>query len=315
MVPFITEDQTRKILNEKNSLVLARETFQLIAQKKVFMPPKMYLVLPASNDFRAMPSFLEAPGGSECGIKWISVFPKNAGKGQPTVNGTILLSSADDGRLLAIMEANNITAMRTAATAVLAATLMANPKPKIMALVGAGIQAAYQLAAHADLFDFDQIRVWGFEPNEAEFFCKKHSSFKRLRPVTDIKSCVESADVIVTCTSSRKPLVQKEWVKPGAHINAIGADAKGKEELDPALLMRARVVVDEWEQASHSGEINVPFSQGSFLKANVHAELSEVVSQAKNGRHAENEITIFDSTGLGALDIHFAQFVYARTKV
>ncbi len=313
MIPFITEADVQKILTEENSLDLARQTFQLIAQKKVFMPPKMYLVLSASSDFRAMPAYLETRAGEgSCGIKWISVFPKNAAKGQPTVIGTILLNSVETGHLLAVIEANTITAMRTAATAALAATLMANLNPKILALVGAGIQAGYQLKAHASLFKFDQIRVWGYQPGEAENFCKQHSEFKNLKAFSDIESCVASADMIITCTSSRQPLVMRDWVRPGAHINAIGADAKGKEELDPRLLLWARVVVDEWEQASHSGEINVPFSQGSFLKKNVYAELSEIVSGNKKGRHTPGEITIFDSTGLAALDIQFAHFVHTR---
>ena len=311
MIPYITEAEVQKILTEKNSLTLARETFELIAQKKVFMPPKMYLVLSASNDFRAMPAYLESRAGEgACGIKWISVFPQNAAKREPTVNGTILLNSTETGRLLAVLEANFITAMRTAGTAALAASLMANPQPKIMALVGAGIQADYQLGAHADLFHFDEIRVWGFKADEAQNFCRRHPQFKNLKACSEIKACVEAADVLVTCTSSREPLVRKEWVKPGAHINAIGADAKGKEELDPALLLEARVVVDEWEQASHSGEINVPIARGLFSREKVYAELSEIVSQKKKGRLSAKEITVFDSTGLAALDIHFAQFVF-----
>ncbi len=313
MIPYVTEAEVQKILTEKNSLELARQTFQLIAMKKVFMPPKMYLVLPGSNDFRAMPAYLEtAPGGGSCGMKWISVFPKNAEKHQPTVIGTILLNSVETGGLMAVMEANTITAMRTAATAALAASLMANPAPKVLAIVGAGIQAGYQLKAHADIFRFDEIRVWGFLPGEAENFCKQHAQYKNLKACAEIADCVRSADLIITCTSSRKPLVKKEWVSRGAHINAIGADAKGKEEVDPLLLLEARVVVDEWEQASHSGEINVPISQGTFSQKNVHAELSEIVAGRKEGRGSPEEITLFDSTGLAALDILFASYVYSR---
>ena len=314
MTPFITEKDVQKILNEKDSLQLARETFELMARKKAFMTPKTYLVLPGSNDFRAMPAFIETSGTGKgaCGIKWIGVFPQNHLKNEPTVLGTILLNSPDTGRLLAILEANTITAMRTAATAALAASLMANPKPKILSLVGAGIQAAYQLKAHADLFGFEEIRVWGYQPDEASHFCAEHQGYKNLKPCVDIQTCVKSADIIVTCTSSRKPLVQTEWVKLGAHINAIGADAKGKEELDPKILLGARVVVDEWEQASHSGEINVPISSGLLTRKNVYAELSEIASGSKPGRLSPEEVTVFDSTGLAVLDVYFANFVYNR---
>jgi alanine dehydrogenase len=121
---------------------------------------------------------------------------------------------------------------------------------------------------------------------------------------------VENADVIVTCTPSRKPLLKREWVKPGAHINAIGADAKGKEELHPKLLSVCKVVVDDWEQASHSGEINVPISKKLFSKKRLHAELADIVSGRKRGRVRRDEITVFDSTGLAVLDIFFAKYAY-----
>ncbi len=311
--PIISEEDVKNALSEKDALRLARETFELIAKKKVFMPPKIYLLLPASSDFRAMPAYLETgEGQGACGVKWIGVFPHNPAKKLPTVTGTVLLNSPETGRLLAVLEANTITAMRTAATSALASSVMANPSPKILSIVGAGIQAGYQLRAHADLYRLDEIRVWGYLPGEAERFCAAHPEYKNLRPFALIKDCVESADIIITCTSSREPLVRADWVKAGAHINAIGADAKGKQELEPELLLRARVVVDDWEQASHSGEINVPITEGMLTRSSIYAELSDIVSGAKPGRRTSQEITVFDSTGLAALDIHFSSFIYLR---
>ena len=316
MTPFIKEEDVRRILNEKDSLRLARETFELMAKKKAFMTPKTYLVLPGSNDFRAMPAFLETgpTGKGACGIKWIGVFPQNHLKNEPTVLGTILLNSPETGRLLAVLEANTITAMRTAATAALAASLMANPKPRVLSIVGAGIQASYQLKAHADLFGFEEIRVWGYQPGEADRFCTQHAIYKNLKAFTDLQVCVKSADIIITCTSSRKPLVLADWIKAGAHINAIGADAKGKEELEAKILLGARIAVDEWEQASHSGEINVPISEGLLNRKNIYAELSEIVLGSKPGRLSPDETTVFDSTGLAVLDVYFANFVYERYR-
>ena len=313
MTPFITEEDVKKILNEKKALFLAQETFLAMSQKKVFMPPKMYLVLSNSADFRAMPAFLETSGvgeGGVCGLKWISVFPQNMALGQPTVIGTILLNSPKTGALKAILEANTITAMRTAAAAALASTRMANPEPKVLALVGAGIQAGYQLEAHLDLYSFDSIRVWGFQEGEAQNFVKRRATTKNLIPCLDVESCVQEADIVITCTSSRGPLVKRGWLKPGVHINAIGADAKGKQELDPEILLNSRIIVDDWEQASHSGEINVPISEGLLTRGSVYGDLSEVVSGQKEGRENPAQMTVFDSTGLAALDIYFAGHVY-----
>ena len=313
MIPYIKEAQIKRLLDEKTALRLAEKAFLMIAKKKTVMPPKMYLNLPDSNDFRAMPAFFKDGVSAGCGIKWVSVFPENSRAGFPAVYGTILLNSHLTGALTAVLEANTITAIRTGAAAALATRYLANPKPRILGIVGAGLQAEYQLRAMASLNSYREIRVWGYRPNEAKIFCRRlKGEFQNLRAVSSVEECVREADVIVTCTSSRKPLVRKEWIKKGCHINAIGADAKGKEELEPALLRGSKVVVDEWEQASHSGEINVPVSRGLFSKKTLCAELAEIVVGKKRGRVSASEITVFDSTGLAVLDICFAEYVRAR---
>jgi alanine dehydrogenase len=127
-----------------------------------------------------------------------------------------------------------------------------------------------------------------------------------------ISNCVEEADIVVTTTPVRKPIVKSEWIKDGTHINAIGADAKGKEELEPELLKKAKLVVDDWQQASHSGEINVPISCGIITKSDIYATLGEVLIGKKKGRVSSKEITIFDSTGLAIQDIAVANLVYKK---
>lgn len=314
MLPYIDENMVKKVIDEKVAFRLAMETFKLIADKKTLMPPKIYLSLPrrgVPDDFRAMPAFVGGRNGGICGVKWVSVFPKNYGLGLPTVYATILLNSAATGAPLAILEGNHITAIRTGAAAAVATSFMANPKPRKLAIIGAGTQGEYQLRALTSLFSFEEIGVWGFLSKEAVNFCKRLGPrFPQLKPYKKIKDCVFDADVIVTCTPSSKPLVKKEWVKRGAHINAIGADAKGKEELNPRILKNALIVVDEWEQASHSGEINVPFAKGLFLRRDLYAELSEIVLGKKKGRRQVDDITIFDSTGLAVLDIYFANYAH-----
>ncbi|OIO37813.1 MAG: hypothetical protein AUJ71_04495 [Candidatus Omnitrophica bacterium CG1_02_49_16] len=309
---YYKEEEIKKVLNEKLAFSLAKKVFWLISQKKTAMPPKIYLNLPrlskgAPGDFRAMPAYIGGMGNGVCGIKWVSVFPSNPRLNLPTVIATILLNSEKTGALLAIFEGNHITAMRTGAAAAVATHTLANPKPHKLSIIGAGFQAEYQLHAMTNLYAFDEIGVWGFVKGESRRFCKRLSGeHLSLRPYEDIKSCVLSADIIVTCTPSRRPLLKKEWVKKGAHINAMGADAKGKEELNSKLLLGSKIVVDEWQQASHSGEINVPLSNKILSRKNVYGELSEIISGKKKGRVSPDEITIFDSTGLAVLDIYFA---------
>ena len=126
----------------------------------------------------------------------------------------------------------------------------------------------------------------------------------------NIQGCVAGADIVVTTTPSRKPIVQSSWIKDGVHINAIGADAPGKEELDPKVLKRARVVVDDLEQASHSGEINVPIAKGLFKLKDIHATLGEIIAGKKKGRTSPREVTVFDSTGLAIQDTAAASLIY-----
>ncbi len=316
MIPYFNEKKIRAVLDERKAFGLAEKVFWLISQRKTRMPPKLYLNIPKQthtrgNDFRAMPAFIGDKKEGACGIKWVSVFPENYRLGRPTVYATILLNSSRTGAPMAIFEGNHITALRTGAAAAVATYYLANPKPQKLAIIGAGLQAEYQLRALANLFMFKKISVWGFKRGESLSFCERFSNeFFEVKPCQDIKSCVDSADIIVTCTPSRRPLIKNEWVKKGAHINAIGADAEGKEELDPKLLLRSKVVVDEWQQASHSGEVNVPVLKGIFSKRQLYAELSQIVSGKKKGRGSSNEITIFDSTGLAVLDIYFAKHVY-----
>ena len=123
---------------------------------------------------------------------------------------------------------------------------------------------------------------------------------------------VEGANIVVTTTPSTKPLVLNEWVANGTHFNCIGADAPGKEELDPAILKRSKIVVDDWKQASHSGEINVPASMGVLFRENIWAELGEVVAGTRSGRSSTEEITVFDSTGLAIQDATTAELVYQK---
>lgn len=312
----INEMVARNGIDEKTALRLAEETFLLMARGITSMPPKMYLNIPGGNDFRAMPAFFQSAKGGGCGVKWVSVFPGNGRENQPTVIGTILLNSHKTGQLLATLEANMITALRTGGAAALAAKHLANPFPKRLAIVGAGLQAGFQLKALLSLYGrFEEIRVWGYLEGEADRFCRSFAEkVEGLRVSATVEHCVSGADLIVTCTSSRKPLIRDGWVKKGAHINAIGADAKGKEEIHPSLLVKTAVVVDEWEQASHSGEINVPVSKGLFTKRQLRAQLAEVVSGKKKGRRKPEEITLFDSTGLALLDIYFAKYLYETFK-
>ena len=312
----ITEEEVASLITVEDVLEVVELAFREYAHGYAQMPPKVYLNFREHNgDLRTMPSYLERLNISA--VKVVNVHPDNPKKhGMPTVMATILLVDPKNGQLLSIMGGGTITALRTGAAGGIAAKYLAVKDPKTISFVGAGTQARTQLAALLLAFpDVQEIRVWDIRPEAANAFAKeaKHKNRKlHATPVETAQVAVEKASIVVTTTPSTKPILKNEWVTSGTHFNCIGADAPGKEELDPAILKRSKIVVDDWTQASHSGEINVPVSRGILSRQNIWAELGEVVARIKAGRTSPNEITVFDSTGLAIQDAITAELVYRK---
>jgi len=279
-----------------------RDLYNGLAQ----MPAKVYIAV-GKGDFRAMPASL--PGAA--GIKWVNVHPDNPCRGMPTVMGLLIYSDPETGYPLAIMDATEITAYRTGAAAAIAARYMARPGSCSLGLVGAGRQAYTQLEAHNEIYSFNEIFVFDIDRGRAEALVKAYPqlpvAFKQLEEVC-------SCDIICTTTPARRPVVKLDMLRPGVHINAVGADACGKQELEPEILQAGRVVVDDPNQSIKAGEINVAVSQGLFRPEQIAATLSEVIAGVKPGRENEKQITIFDSTGIAIQDIAVARSVYQKAK-
>ncbi|MDD1702088.1 MAG: ornithine cyclodeaminase family protein [Methanoregula sp.] len=265
----------------------------------VQMPPKLYVTLP-KGDFRTMPAYL--PSLDLAGVKIVNVHPGNPSTGLPTVMALTVILDTATGVPTAILNATRLTDMRTGAAGAVAAKYLAPKKEIVLGLIGTGRQAGAQVQAIRQELAVEGVRVWNRNSAHADTFIKNLSGLD-VRSVSIERAC--DCDVLVTTTPSRSPLVKSEWIHEGTHINAIGADAPGKEELDPAILTRARVFVDDPAQAVHSGEINVPVSQGLFLPAMIAGTLGEVVI-GKFRRERLDEITVFDSTGLAIQDLAIA---------
>lgn len=305
----LTQADIAKLLDVRASIRIVERAFKTQAKGQAVMPPKLYLNLP-HGDFRAMPAYLEDPAA--CGVKWVNVHPANPSKGLPTVMAIIVLNDPATGVPLSVMDGLLITKLRTAASGAVAAKVLARPSSRIVGLVGCGAQGISQLEGLAALFRLTEIRAWGFGQGEAARFCANASRHLRIRcrPAKTIQECVADADIVVTATPSRHPLVMADWIKPGAHINAVGADGPGKQELDPKILSNALVVVDDRTQAIHAGEINVPLTKRQFSPKQIHATLGEVLLGRKPGRTSADQITLFDSTGLATHDISLAHAAY-----
>ncbi|MBI4187715.1 MAG: ornithine cyclodeaminase family protein [Chloroflexi bacterium] len=294
------------LLTMPDTLKVVEHAFRDWAQGNGKMPPKAYLVV-ERGDFRAMPAAL--PGAA--GVKWVNVHPQNPSQGLPTVMAIIIYNDPATGYPLAVMDATQITAYRTGAAAAIASKYLARPDSHTLGIIGAGQQAHTQLMAHLELFKFKQIKVSDLS---SAAVAKLINSFPGY-PIRE-SSLAETAasDIVCTVTPSRVPVLKKEWVLPGTHINAIGADAKGKEELEPSILKEAMVVVDDVTQASAAGEINVPISKGLFSAREIYATLGEIITGKKQSRKDGKAITVFDSTGVAIEDVAMAKLIYDKAK-
>jgi alanine dehydrogenase len=315
-VLLLSEKEIAELLSIIEVMDVVENAFREKALVYAQMPSKVYLNFPKyCGDVRAMPAYLERLDVAS--VKIVNSHPENPNKfSMPTVSATVLLLNPKNGALLSIMGGNNITAMRTAAAGGLAAKYLAKKNSRTVGFIGAGVQARTQLLALNTLIDKLEVRVWSRTKEAKERFVAEMHPFcnnvDRMVAVEMIENAVRDADIVVTTTPSKTSLVSIDWIAPGTHINCIGADALGKQELDPAILKRAKIVVDDWEQASHSGEINVPFSKGVLSKKDVWAELGDIIAGIKQGRVANEEITVFDSTGLAIQDAATAELVYKK---
>lgn len=273
----------------------------------VQMPPKVYITLP-DGDFRTMPAYL--PSLSMAGVKIVNVHPGNPSCGLPTVMALTIILDIATGMPLAILNATKLTDMRTGAAGAVAAKYLSPKKEIVLGLIGTGRQAEAQYQAISKELDICEIKCWSRNSLHAEKFAQSVTTHNA-RSVSIDRAC--DCDVLVTTTPSREPVVRSEWVMEGTHINAIGADAPGKQELDPRLLKRGLVFVDDMAQAVHSGEINVPITKGLFTAEDITGTLGEVVI-GKKQRGSPDQVTIFDSTGLAIQDLAIAAIAMRKGR-
>lgn len=287
--------------------------FKLEAEGQVIMPPKLYLDLPKyQGDFRAMPAYVNGI----VGVKWVSAYPNNWRHNLQSVVATVILSDPRTGYPLAIMDGTYITNIRTGAAGGVAVKYLARRDSSVIGMVGAGMQAKTQLLAISKVLPrIEEVKVFDQRSDTSVSYAKEMGTELDINiyPVETAEQAIE-ADIVVTTTPSKKPIVKRQYVKPGTHINAIGADARGKQEIEADLLNNAKIVVDNIEQASHSGEINVPLSKGLMGVENIYSTLGEIVANHKKGREDNEEITLFDSTGLAIQDIICGKLVYEKLK-
>jgi alanine dehydrogenase len=310
---LLQERDIKEILTMDMVIDAVERGFKEEGMGRVQMPSKTYLYYGKHNgDVRCMPCYLEDSDISA--IKVVNVHPGNRELfGLPTVMATILLIDTCNGILKSVMGGTWLTAMRTGAASGVATKYLARPDSKVVGMVGTGVQARTQLMALREVMsEIEEVRVTDIKKDMRENFAEIMGKMLKLEitPVEQVKDAVVGSDIVVATVPTREPVIKGHWVDDGAHVLAVGADAPGKEEFSADIWSRAKIVVDDWKQASHSGDINVAISKGLITRKNIWAELGEIVAGKKEGRTSRTEITIFDSTGIAVQDAVVADLAY-----
>jgi ornithine cyclodeaminase/alanine dehydrogenase-like protein (mu-crystallin family) len=258
------------------------------------MLPKLYVTSSQNGDFRAMP----ATGGGHAVLKWVTSFPGNPQHGLPTVSGVVLVSDAANGQLRAVLDAASVTALRTGAAAVLAAETLGRADARTAAVIGAGVNG--RATARTFLARGRTVSVWDVDGERA-----RAATAELGASVASSLQEALAADLVVTVTPGHDVLFADGSLRPGQHVSLMGADGPGKAEMATGELARAHVFCDDWEQASHGGELAHAVTAGVLREENV-TQLGAVLAGTAAGRGGEDEITVFDSTGLAIQDLAIA---------
>jgi ornithine cyclodeaminase/alanine dehydrogenase-like protein (mu-crystallin family) len=299
MVPFFSARHVEAAVPPERAYEAVRTAFMAHARGEWTMQPKLYVTNYPAGDFRAMPAL----GGGHALLKWVTSFPGNPSRGLPTVSGVVLLSNADTGVVEAVLDAGSVTALRTGAAAALGAeTLGVRGVPA--AVIGAGVNgraAALSLKARGR-----DVSLWDVDGERA------HSVAGALGiGVAASREEALATGVVVTVTPGKQILLPEGSLRAGQHVSLMGADGPGKAEIAVEEIRRARIFCDEWEQASHGGELAAAVEAGAITRTDV-TELGAVLLGEAEGRTGADEITIFDSTGLAIQDLAIAIAAFER---
>jgi alanine dehydrogenase len=290
-VPVFAAHDVETAVSPERAVDVVRDAFVAYTRGEWSMPSKVYVPAYPAGDFRAMPAL----GGGFALLKWVTSFPGNPELGLPTVTGLVLVSDASNGMPVAVLDAGSVTALRTGAAAVLASETLGREDAETAAVIGAGVNG--RAAARTFLARGRSVSIWDVDLDRAETVAVELGA-----EVAATRDDALAADLVVTMTPGHEVLFPAGSLRAGQHVSLMGADGPGKAEIAVEELARVRVFCDDWEQASHNGDLVHAVEAGAFGRERV-TELGAVLASAAAGRAAPDEITVFDSTGLAIQDL------------
>ena len=306
LMRMLSNDDVAKTITVPECIAIIEKLFKNL--DITYMPPKVYMDVP-NGDFRSMPAVVHETAG----IKWAGLQFDNSGKCK--IFAKVLINDIPTGELLAILDREEMTAIRTAAVTRVATKYLAKQNSKIAAFVGCGTQTPKQIQAVMSVRNLDELRLFDLDKKRSQELAKQFESHIRVAVFNDLKDALKDADIVTTLTPSRKGFIHNDMLMPGCLVNCIGADAAGKRELDISVLARAGMIVyDEWEQCSHSGEIQ--YLSEADRRATLFS-LGEIVSHSNWGYTNDDRMmtTIFDATGLAIEDVATARYILEKVVI
>tara|TARA_B100000745_G_scaffold237501_1_gene160412 strand:+ start:673 stop:1629 length:957 start_codon:yes stop_codon:yes gene_type:complete len=309
----LNNDQISDLLNIPDCIGVIEDLFKEYYKHEhcglIQMPPKVYLDI-ENGDFRSMPALVKGTAG----IKWCGVHMDDTGtKRKVNIFAKVLINDVATGELLAIMDGEVITSTRTAAVTAVATKYMSRPDAKIGAFIGCGNQTRSQIEAVLRVRDLAKLHLFDLSKERAKSLAQRFPD-RDICVCDSLEECLYEADIVTTLTPSRKGFIHYDWLKPVVHINAVGADAEGKRELDPSVLKGMDLVTyDEWVQCSHSGEIQYLHElEEKHTMVQSWCPLSHIIGGAVDP--SEHKQTLFDATGLAIEDVVTARFIYEKYR-
>ena len=314
---ILSHDEVVELLPMKECIAVMREALIALAAGEAHQPLRTITWPPgAAGAMALMPSYMSGDRPA-FGLKAICVFPGNPARGKDSHQGGVLLFSAETGELQALLNASAITAIRTAAVSGVATDLLARADACNLALIGTGVQARTHLAAMSQVRSIKRCRVASRTVEHArEFAAAMSREFSlSVEPVATVAEALAGADLIVTVTNAREPIVRREWISPGAHLNVVGSSIPKAREVDTATIAASSLFVDRRESTlNEAGDYLIPAQEGVIGPDHIRAEIGEVLHGDKPGRTSLEEITLFKSLGLAIEDLAAAEYLYSKAK-
>ena len=319
-VLVLNGEQVAQLMPMPEGIKVMRDALAALARGEALVPLRTVMRVPGVSGFLGlMPGYIAPREGQEgaLGLKAVSVFPGNASRGIDTHQGAVLLFEADTGRLSALLDGAAITAIRTAAVSGVATDVLARPDASELAVLGAGVQARTHIEAIAAVRPLRRVRIWSRNSEHAAALAselRRRFAFP-IEGVPSAEAAVREADIVATVTASPEPILQRGWLKEGAHINAVGSSIPTSREIDTATMVAARLFVDRRESAlAEAGDLLIAMREDAVTGDHVQGELGEVIIGKNRGRRSPGELTLFKSLGLAVEDVASAAYLVRRAR-